>query len=98
MTPKIECNLPNNTVPLPDPNGAPCFTKTHFVELDFPRKLKGCDVLGWCGAECRGRYEADESEVWLLAPNIIKVNCQGRSEITYNATIEVIYHDTQSKE
>ena len=61
-------------------------------ELEFPRKLEDCDVRVYHGSEFRGRYSTDECEIWLLAPNIVKVDSGTGIWVTYNAIVEVSYH------
>ncbi len=68
-------------------------------ELEFPRKLEDCDVRVFHGSEFRGRYNTDEYEIWLLAPNIVKIdNGINAVWVTYNATVEVAYHNYPKKD
>jgi len=67
-------------------------------ELKFPRKLEECTVSLWYGSEFIDRYSTDDFEIWVLAPNIVKFDSGRDVMVTYNATIEINYHNYPKKD
>lgn len=64
---------------------------TPLPELQFPRKLEDSWVRIFYGSDKIGIFGTDENEIWLLAPNIIKIDNGRNVWIAYNATYEVNY-------
>ena len=61
-------------------------------ELDFPRKLEGCDVHVYHGSKLMWIKSTDDYDMWLLAPNIIKVDNGKMVYVEYNVSIIITYH------
>lgn len=94
---------PDPKTPPPPPPGwgkEPIGVPLHVVipELKFPRKLESCTVRLWYGSEFIGRYSTDDFEIWLLAPNVVKIDSGSDVIVTYNAIIEVNYHNYIEKD
>ena len=67
-------------------------------ELQFPLKLERCAVRLWYGSEFRGIYCTEKYQMWLLAPNIIKIESGNQLWVVYNATIVVDYYNYPTKD
>ena len=91
---KYECKLPKDPTPLPDPSGRQ--TMLNVPELQFPRKLENCKVRIYYGSKYQGVYLTGLFEIWLLAPNIVKITDGKKIWIEYNVTIQVEYWSDQT--
>ena len=95
--------MTSHTLEIPEANqlkpksiGVPL--RGEIPELEFPRKLEECTVCLWYGSEFRGRYSTADTQMWLLAPNVIKIDSGTWLSVVYNVTIVVQYHNYPKKE
>ena len=96
--PSIDYNLPNNVKPFSATEDLNDDRVLSFPELEFPRKLENCDVVIWCGSDCKGKHSTKDGDIWLLAPNVIKMVLNYVNCVYYGVVIKIKYHSSPKEE